>query len=107
MGVRVPLPAPARAVAPSRCARAGLRSAHGRIVRALEGYIGTLPPRFVVDHVIRRLMEDPAYQAQFMRYLARAVPPDDWRPPGLILGALGRGVIRDLQRRLTRRAPAT
>ncbi|NNK64603.1 MAG: endonuclease MutS2, partial [Gemmatimonadetes bacterium] len=29
--------------------RAGLRSAHGRIVRALEGYIGTLPQRFVVE----------------------------------------------------------
>lgn len=29
--------------------RGNLRSAHGRIVRALESYVASLPPRFVVD----------------------------------------------------------
>ena len=29
--------------------RASLRSAHGRIVRALESYVASLPPRFVVE----------------------------------------------------------
>ena len=54
------------------------------------------PPPFIIDTIIRWTMTDPEYQAGFLRYIHRAIDPDD-RPtphPKFFL----RGIKRDLLR---------
>lgn len=55
------------------------------------------PPVPVIRTAIRWMMSDPQYQTQFLRYLSRDVPPDKWMTPGLVAGALARGVGRDVR----------
>lgn len=64
------------------------------------------PPNVVVRTVLRWLLTDRAYQERFFGFLGRdpAVDPERWRSPGLVLGALFRGLGRDLGR-MMRRAP--
>lgn len=54
------------------------------------------PPAFVVKQVLRRVMEDPTYQKQFVGYVTRRFEPKDWASPQLMLGSLMRGFVRDL-----------
>lgn len=54
------------------------------------------PPAFVVNQVLRRVMQDPTYQKQFIGYATRRIEPKNWASPQLMLGALLRGIMRDL-----------
>lgn len=54
------------------------------------------PPPFVAKQVLRRVMEDPTYQKQFVSYVVRSIEPKGWASPQLMLGSLMRGVIRDM-----------
>jgi len=56
------------------------------------------PPAFVVKNILRRVMEDPQYQKQFVGYATRRFEPKGWASPGLMLGALLRGFGRDLRK---------
>lgn len=53
------------------------------------------PPVPVIRTLIRWMMTDPAYQTQFLRYLSRDIPADGWLTPGLVAGAVLRGMGRD------------
>ncbi|MCA9698514.1 MAG: hypothetical protein KC431_13380, partial [Myxococcales bacterium] len=54
------------------------------------------PPEFAVKTLVRWTMTDPAYQEQFMRYLSRDISPTGWNSPKLMIGALARGLWRDI-----------
>ncbi|GAB5492101.1 MAG: hypothetical protein Phog2KO_23160 [Phototrophicaceae bacterium] len=54
------------------------------------------PPPFVVKQVLRRVMQDPTYQKQFVGYVTRRFEPKDWASPQLMLGSLLRGFVRDI-----------
>ncbi|MES2639709.1 MAG: NAD(P)/FAD-dependent oxidoreductase [Myxococcota bacterium] len=64
------------------------------------------PPNLVVRTVIRWLLTDRTYQERFFRFIGRdpSVDPTRWRPPSLILGAVARGLGRDVARFLGRSA---
>lgn len=55
------------------------------------------PPAFIVKQVLRRVMQDPTYQKQFVGYVTRRFEPKDWASPQLMLGSLARGFVRDLK----------
>jgi len=55
------------------------------------------PPEFVVKQILRRVTEDPMYQKQFVGYATRRIAPKNWASPKLMIGALVRGVIRDIK----------
>ncbi|MDQ7025436.1 MAG: NAD(P)/FAD-dependent oxidoreductase [Anaerolineae bacterium] len=56
------------------------------------------PPQFVVTQILRRVMEDPTYQKQFIGYATRRFEPKGWASPQLMLEALVRGFGRDLRK---------
>ncbi|MCC7451538.1 MAG: FAD-dependent monooxygenase [Anaerolineae bacterium] len=63
----------------------------------------TTPPPFIVNTLIRWMLNDPAYQATFLKYLSRAIPPEQFsvKPtisPMLIL----QGISHDLQHRFSK-----
>lgn len=62
------------------------------------------PPPFIIKTLIRWMMTDPAYQTQFLSYLGRTISPTGWASPGLIAGAVMRGIWRDLTGRRARAA---
>jgi 2-polyprenyl-6-methoxyphenol hydroxylase-like FAD-dependent oxidoreductase len=61
------------------------------------------PPELVIRTLARWSLEDPAYQRQFARMLARVIPAERWQTPSLMAGVVARGIGRDL-RGLLRRA---
>ncbi|HVH99825.1 MAG TPA: NAD(P)/FAD-dependent oxidoreductase [Enhygromyxa sp.] len=62
------------------------------------------PPPFIIKTLIRWMMTDPAYQERFLHYLGRMISPTGWSSPGLIAGAVMRGIWRDLTGRSARAA---
>ena len=56
------------------------------------------PPPLIVKTLIRWSMTDPIYQERFISYIGRAIPVKGWNSPGLIAGAVWRGIRRDLGR---------
>jgi flavin-dependent dehydrogenase len=54
-------------------------------------------PPFVAKQVLRRVMQDPTYQKQFVGYVTRRFEPKNWASPQLMLGSLMRGFIRDIK----------
>jgi 2-polyprenyl-6-methoxyphenol hydroxylase-like FAD-dependent oxidoreductase len=54
------------------------------------------PPELIIKTLIRWTMTDPVYQARFLNYLGRTLPPTGWSSPRLIAGAVLRGIRRDL-----------
>ena len=64
------------------------------------------PPVPVICTMMRWLMQDPAYHHQFFAFLSRAIPPENWLGPSLVLGAAARGILRDLAAPFTRRDAA-
>ncbi|MGB7341761.1 MAG: NAD(P)/FAD-dependent oxidoreductase [Phototrophicaceae bacterium] len=59
------------------------------------------PPEFVVKNVLRRVMEDPTYQKQFVGYATRRFDPAGWASPQLMLGSLLRGFARDISKQFS------
>ncbi|MEM9955702.1 MAG: NAD(P)/FAD-dependent oxidoreductase [Chloroflexota bacterium] len=64
----------------------------------LQREIYDQPPEFVVKNVLRRVMEDPIYQKQFVGYATRRFDPKGWASPQLMLGSLLRGFGRDIMK---------
>jgi 2-polyprenyl-6-methoxyphenol hydroxylase-like FAD-dependent oxidoreductase len=64
------------------------------------------PPPFIARTLIRWTLTDPVYQDRFVRLLGRSVRAEDWSPPGLIRGAVLRGIRRDLAGVVGRKPPA-
>jgi flavin-dependent dehydrogenase len=62
------------------------------------------PPPFIIKTLIRWMMTDPAYQTRFLQYLGRTISPTGWASPGLMAGAVMRGIWRDLTGRSARAA---
>jgi len=54
------------------------------------------PTVVVIKTMLRWLMSDPVYQDRFMHYLSRALPNDHLMTPKLVIGAMLRGLGRDL-----------
>lgn len=54
------------------------------------------PPVPVIRTIMRWMLQDPAYQQQFFALLARAIQPEKWLRPSLVLGAMARGIGRDI-----------
>jgi len=60
------------------------------------------PPTPVIRTMMRWLLQDPAYHHQFFAFLSRAIPPENWLRPSLVLGAAARGLLRDIAAPFTR-----
>jgi len=63
-----------------------------RLVRDLY----STPSPLAIRTLLRWALEDPEYQRRFMLFLARAIPPAEFRTPALLAGVIGRGIARDL-----------
>jgi 2-polyprenyl-6-methoxyphenol hydroxylase-like FAD-dependent oxidoreductase len=55
------------------------------------------PPPLLIRTLLRWALQDPEYQRRFLLFVARAIPPDEFRTPGLIAGVTARGMLRDLR----------
>ena len=66
----------------------------GRLQREIHSVV----PPFVLNNILRRVMQDPIYQQQFVGYATRRFAPKGWASPPLMLGALVRGIGRDLRK---------
>lgn len=70
----------------------------------------SIPPKFIVNTLIRWLLTDPNYQAAFLRYIARAIDPSEV-PSMPTAGMIWRGLKRDVRNWLTpkkqRQSPST
>ena len=51
---------------------------------------------FILRTAIRWTMTDPIWQTRFMQLLTRTIDPAHWAPPSVAVGALVRGLKRDL-----------
>lgn len=67
----------------------------------LKREIHDMPPDFVIRNIIRRVSSDPIYQKKFIAYVTRRIDPKGWLSPDLMLGALVRGIGRDLRASLS------
>jgi 2-polyprenyl-6-methoxyphenol hydroxylase-like FAD-dependent oxidoreductase len=56
------------------------------------------PPALVMKTMMRWLLTDEAYQKRFIHYLTRYLPDDRLMTPGVMAGAIVRGVGRDISR---------
>jgi hypothetical protein len=57
------------------------------------------PPPFIIKTLIRWTLNDPEYQRDFLRVIARASDPSNWQSPGLMGRIVKRGLMNDLFRR--------
>ena len=67
-------------------------------VKRVQQEVYTEPPPFILNTLIRWMLNDPTYQQNFLRYLSRAIDPNSFSfgpTPGPIL----RGFLRDVFRR--------
>jgi 2-polyprenyl-6-methoxyphenol hydroxylase-like FAD-dependent oxidoreductase len=55
------------------------------------------PPPVVAKTLLRWMMTDPVWQERFLRYLGRDLAPKGWNSPGLMAGAVARGLWRDVR----------
>ncbi len=54
------------------------------------------PSPLMIRTLLRWSLSDPEYQRRFLLFLARALPPSQFRTPALLAGVIARGVARDL-----------
>jgi flavin-dependent dehydrogenase len=55
------------------------------------------PPPFVIRTLLRWALQDPEYQQRFLLFLARVIPPKEFRTPRFMARVVARGVARDLR----------
>ncbi|MGZ3457257.1 MAG: NAD(P)/FAD-dependent oxidoreductase [Archangium sp.] len=67
----------------------------------LKREVYTDTPPWVAKSVLRWLMTDGEYMRRFSLLVGRRIDPAGWAPPGLLLGALARGLSGDLRRLVT------
>jgi 2-polyprenyl-6-methoxyphenol hydroxylase-like FAD-dependent oxidoreductase len=65
-------------------------------MKRLERDLYSDPPPFMIRTLLRWALNDPEYQRRFLLFLARALPPDQFRTPGLMAAVIARGALRDL-----------
>jgi len=58
------------------------------------------PPQFIVKTILRWVMHDPIYHEKFIGYATRRYPAKGWASPGLMIGAIVRGMGRDIKKLL-------
>ena len=58
------------------------------------------PLQFIVKTVLRWVMNDPIYHEKFVGYATRRYPAKGWASPGLMIGAIVRGIGRDIKKLL-------
>jgi 2-polyprenyl-6-methoxyphenol hydroxylase-like FAD-dependent oxidoreductase len=52
-------------------------------------------PAAIIQTLARWSLTDPEYQRRFLLFLARALPPSEFRSRGLMAGVVARGIARD------------
>ncbi len=62
----------------------------------LKREVYSIPPPFVAKTILRWLLTDAEYKRRFGEVLVRRRDPDRFVTPGLMLGALSRGLLRSL-----------
>ncbi|ATB40425.1 hypothetical protein CYFUS_005874 [Cystobacter fuscus] len=70
---------------------------HATLDRVKREIYTELPP-WAARSVLRWTMTDSEYMRRFSLLLARRINPEGWAPPGVLLGALARGLTGDLRR---------
>ncbi|MFL5351952.1 NAD(P)/FAD-dependent oxidoreductase [Archangium sp.] len=64
----------------------------------LKREIYTEMPPWAARSVLRWMMTDAEYMKRFSLLVGRRIDPAQWAPPGLLLGALARGIAGDVRR---------
>lgn len=64
----------------------------------LKREIYTEMPPWAARSVLRWMMTDAEYMKRFSLLVGRRIDPAQWAPPGVLLGALARGIAGDLRR---------
>ncbi|EYF08350.1 NAD(P)/FAD-dependent oxidoreductase [Chondromyces apiculatus] len=75
-------------------------------VERLQNQLYGEPSPLFIRTMLRWLLNDPEYQRRHFMFLGRALPPDRWMPPWLMMKAAARGVATDVGRALGFGAPA-
>jgi len=70
------------------------------LVSRIKREVHTIPPKLIVNTVIRWMLTDPTYQATFLRYIARALEPSEV-PTMPTAGMIWRGLKRDVRNWIT------
>ncbi len=70
----------------------------------IERELYSEPPMFVIRSLLRWMMTDPQYAETFIRVQARDCPPEWLLSKSLALGAISRGIWRDVVSGLSRRS---
>ena len=69
-------------------------------VSRVKREVHTIPPKLIAYTLVRWLLTDPAYQAVFLRYIARSAHPSEV-PAMPTAGMIWRGLKRDLRNWIT------
>lgn len=65
--------------------------------------VHTAAPEFLLKTYVRWMFNDPGYQTQFLRYLSRAIPSEDFKTePSISPGIVMRGLANDVRGWFTR-----
>ncbi len=78
--------------------RAGTHAMFEQTQLRLQRELYSEPPVMMIKTMMRWLLTDEAYQRRFIHYLARSLPDDRLLTPGVMAGAIARGVGRDISR---------
>jgi 2-polyprenyl-6-methoxyphenol hydroxylase-like FAD-dependent oxidoreductase len=77
--------------------RAATHAMYAATQKRLADELYSEPPVPVIRTMIRWMLTDRAYQVRFIRFLTRDLDPATWIGPGLVAGAVLRGIGRDLR----------
>ena len=75
---------------------AAMRPMFEATMARLQREVYSDPPPFIARTVIRWTMTDPTWQRCFTDLLTRKIDPKGWAPPSVAVGALFRGLGRDV-----------
>jgi hypothetical protein len=71
-------------------------------VARVKREVHSIPPKLIVNTLIRWLLSDPGYQAAFLRYIARAIEPSEV-PSMPTAGMIWRGLKNDIRNKLPKK----
>jgi len=77
-----------------------MAATHDMYLATMERLVRDLhrdPPPLLIKTLIRWALEDKEYQQRFLLFLARALRPQEFRTPALMLRVIGRGIARDVR----------
>ncbi len=79
-----------------REAMAAMRPMFEATMDRIQREVYSDPPPLIARTVIRWTMTDPTWKRRFTELLTRTIEPQGWAPPSVAIGALVRGLGRDL-----------